>query len=106
MQELEFVPDDSDAASLVLRDTESDRLYWIPVTEALRDHVTVARELAAEENGAGEDAPAATVTPAASDIRTAPGPPQNPPPPPETPARPRPCRSPLSSVLPRNRSRR
>jgi hypothetical protein len=68
MQELEFVPDDSDAASLVLRDTESDRLYWIPVTEALRDHVTVARELAAEENGAGEDAPAAAVTPAASDI--------------------------------------
>ena len=47
MQELEFVPDDSDAASLVLRDPGSDRLYWIPVTDALRDHITVARELAA-----------------------------------------------------------
>lgn len=51
MQELEFVPDDSDAASLVLRDPGSDRLYWIPVTDALRDHITVARELAAEEGG-------------------------------------------------------
>lgn len=39
MQELQFVPDDSDAASLVLRAQGSDgtvRMYWVPVTDALR----------------------------------------------------------------------
>lgn len=64
MQELEFVPDDSDAASLVLRDPGSDRLYWIPVTDALRDHITVARELAAEEGGdTSADGDASDATP-------------------------------------------
>jgi len=39
MQELQFVPDDSDAASLVLRATGSDgsdALYWVQVTDDLR----------------------------------------------------------------------
>lgn len=64
MQELEFVPDDSDAASLVLRDPGSDRLYWIPVTDALLDHITVARELAAEEGGdTSADGDASDATP-------------------------------------------
>ena len=64
MQELEFVPDDSDAASLVLRDPGSDRLYWISVTDALRDHITVARELAAEEGGdTSADGDASDATP-------------------------------------------
>ncbi len=73
MQELEFVPDDSDAASLVLRDPGSGRLYRIPVTGVLRDHVTAAQELAAEEAGETGDPTAATGVPGAGAGSPAPG---------------------------------
>lgn len=53
MQELQFVPDDSDAASLVLRAPDSDEMYWIPVTDELRAALSaVAGQAAAPDEPA------------------------------------------------------
>lgn len=57
MQELEFVPDDSDAASLVLRvpgTTGEDSLFRVPVTDALLDRLTAPATGSADSSGSSD----------------------------------------------------
>lgn len=61
MQELSFVPDDSDPESLILRDEAGDTTYVLPVTEALRTFLATDAT-AQTADGTGQDAAEDRVT--------------------------------------------